>query len=134
MTERLVAMFIIGAGVQLVATTSDAFDAVSVNSEKVGNLIGAIAAASDDQAQGIEQVNSAVSEMNHVTQQNAAISEESASASTEIHSEIVNIRATIREVAELVDGAESSGRKAGGGPQTVPNHKKTGHLPATTTI
>jgi hypothetical protein len=35
--------------------------------------LGEIAAASDEQAQGLEQVNSAVSEMNQVTQQNTAI-------------------------------------------------------------
>ena len=98
----------IGEGVQLVSTTGEAFQAVKENSEKVGNLIGEIAAASGEQAQGIEQVNSAVSEMNHVTQQNAAISEESASASTEIHTEIMNMRHYVRDVAELVDSKQAS--------------------------
>ena len=101
----------IGAGVQLVSATGEAFEAVKNNSEKVGQLIGEIAAASGEQAQGIEQVNSAVSEMNHVTQQNAAISEESASASTEIHSEITHIRTHIRDVSELVDGKPSTAQK-----------------------
>lgn len=100
----------IGSGVKLVSATGEAFEAVKNNSEKVGHLIGEIAAASGDQAQGIEQVNRAVSEMNHVTQQNAAISEESASASTEIHSEIIHIRTHIRDVSELVDGKSSTAR------------------------
>ena len=98
----------IGAGVQLVSATGEAFDSVKNNSEKVGQLIDEIATASGEQAQGIEQVNSAVSEMNHVTQQNAAISEESASASTEIHSEIATIQGYVREIAELVDGKPST--------------------------
>jgi methyl-accepting chemotaxis protein len=102
----------IGAGVQLVSATGEAFEAVKNNSEKVGQLIGEIAAASGEQAQGIEQVNSAVSEMNHVTQQNAAISEESASASTEIHSEIMHIRGHIRDVSEMVDGKPSTAQKS----------------------
>jgi methyl-accepting chemotaxis protein len=101
----------IGEGVQLVSATGKAFEAVKNNSEKVGDLISEIAAASGEQAQGIEQVNRAVSEMSHVTQQNAAISEESASASTEIHSEIVNIRGHVRDVAELVDGNPSAAQK-----------------------
>jgi methyl-accepting chemotaxis protein len=102
----------IGAGVQLVSATGEAFEAVKNNSEKIGQLIGEIAVASGEQAQGIEQVNSAVSEMNHVTQKNAAISEKSASASTEIHSEIVNIRGYVRDVAELVDGKPSTAQKS----------------------
>ena len=82
------------------------------NSEKVGRLIGEIAAASREQAQGFVQVNSAVSKMNHVTQQNAAISEESASASTEIHSEIMNIRSHIRDVSVLGEGAPSTAQNS----------------------
>ena len=49
--------------------------------------------------------------MSGVTQQNAAISEESASASTQIHSEIVNIRGFIQQVAELVDGGKAGRRE-----------------------
>ena len=97
----------VGQGEQLVSATGKAFEAVQNNSAKVGDLIGEIAAASGEQAQGIEQVNRAVSEMNHVTQQNAAISEESASASAEIHSEIVDIRSYVRDVAELVGGHQA---------------------------
>jgi len=94
----------ISDGEVLVTTTGEAFAAVKLNSEKIGGLIEEMAAASGEQAQGIEQVNNTVSEMNGVTQKNAAIAEESASASTEIHSEIVNMRGCIRDVAELVDG------------------------------
>jgi methyl-accepting chemotaxis protein len=43
------------------------------------NLIGEIASASQEQSQGIEQVNKAVAEMNSVTQQTAAGAEELAS-------------------------------------------------------
>ena len=52
---------------------------------KVNNLIAEIAAASNEQTQGIEQVNTAVAQMNKVTQQNAANSEESASAAEELN-------------------------------------------------
>lgn len=48
---------------------------------KAGELVGEIAAASNEQAQGIDQGNKAVGEMDKVTRQNAANAEESASAS-----------------------------------------------------
>lgn len=50
------------------------------HTSKVGELVGEIAFASNEQAQGIEQINAAVSEMDQVTQQNAATAEESASS------------------------------------------------------
>jgi len=63
-------------GVNLVGTTNEGFLKVAQTSTKVGDLLEEIAAASKEQAQGIEQVNIAVSEMDKVTQQNAAGSEE----------------------------------------------------------
>ena len=58
--------------------TSEAFSQVATSTTKVGELVGEIAAASGEQAQGIEQVNRAVTEMDKVVQQNAATAEESA--------------------------------------------------------
>jgi methyl-accepting chemotaxis protein len=69
----------IHGGVSVVTSTNQNFGEVTVNSNKVRELVGEIAAASQEQAQGIEQVNQAVSEMNRVTQQNAAGAEELAS-------------------------------------------------------
>ncbi len=66
----------IKGGVDLVETTNDGFSKVADSSNKVGSLLGEIAAASQEQAQGIEQINIAVTEMDKVTQQNAAGSEE----------------------------------------------------------
>ncbi len=63
-------------GVDLVETTNQGFAEVAESSSKVGTLLGEIAEASGEQAQGIEQINIAVSEMDKVTQQNAAGSEE----------------------------------------------------------
>jgi methyl-accepting chemotaxis protein len=67
-----------------VAAASDAFAEVTSGAAKVGELVAEIAAASNEQAQGIGQVNMAVAEMDQVVQQNAANAEESASASEEM--------------------------------------------------
>jgi len=48
--------------------------------QRVTDIMGEIAAASAEQADGIEQVNRAVSQMDEVTQQNAALVEEAAAA------------------------------------------------------
>ncbi|MCP4043221.1 MAG: chemotaxis protein, partial [Gammaproteobacteria bacterium] len=49
--------------------------------KKVSDIIAEIAAASNEQATGIEQVNKAIMQMDETTQQNAALVEEAASAS-----------------------------------------------------
>jgi len=66
-------------GEKLVEVTDGVFKEITDSSLKVVNLIGEIASASQEQSQGIEQVNKAVAEMNSVTQQNAAGAEELAS-------------------------------------------------------
>jgi methyl-accepting chemotaxis protein len=66
-------------GERLVEMTNSAFSQVSSSSGKVVELVGEIAAASQEQSQGIDQVNKAVAEMSRVTQQNAASAEELAS-------------------------------------------------------
>ena len=72
-------------GGDLVSVTDDAFSEGAASAAKVGELVGEIAAASNEQSDGIEQINKAVLEMDRVTQQNAANSEESASASEKMN-------------------------------------------------
>jgi methyl-accepting chemotaxis protein len=63
-------------GDDLVNITNNAFHQVTTGSAKVVELMAEIAAASQEQSQGIDQVNRAVAEMNQVTQQNASSAEE----------------------------------------------------------
>ena len=49
--------------------------------------MGEIATASREQAQGIDQVNTAVSQMDSVTQQNASLVEESSAAGRSLQSQ-----------------------------------------------
>jgi aerotaxis receptor len=56
-------------------------DAVVANVQEVGNLIQMITSATKEQAIGIAQVNEAVTQLDTVTQQNAALVEESAASS-----------------------------------------------------
>ncbi len=62
-------------GETLVNVTSTAFGQVTSSSEKVVELMTEIAAASQEQSQGISQVNSAIAEMSNTTQQNASNAE-----------------------------------------------------------
>ncbi|HJV50017.1 MAG TPA: methyl-accepting chemotaxis protein [Noviherbaspirillum sp.] len=59
------------------ATMQEVVDSI----RRVTDIMGEIAAASDEQTSGIEQINQAVAQMDQVTQQNAALVEEAAAAS-----------------------------------------------------
>ncbi len=92
-------------GTTLVREAGDSFTAVAQNAGKVGELIGEISAASSEQAQGIDQVNQAVAQMDSVTQRNAANAEESASASEELNAQADSMREMVNDLAALVGGA-----------------------------
>ncbi len=59
---------------------------------RVSNCVQGISSASDEQAQGVEQVNTAVADMDQATQRNAAGIEESASASEELASQASSVK------------------------------------------
>jgi methyl-accepting chemotaxis protein len=63
------------SGENLVQVTSTAFGEVTLSSDKVVQLTKDIATASQEQSQGIGQVNSAIAEMSTTTQQNASNAE-----------------------------------------------------------
>jgi len=69
----------INKGEKLVHITGEGFREITDRCSRVVSLVQEIAAASQEQAQGIEQINKAVTEMNNLTQRNAAAAEELAS-------------------------------------------------------
>ncbi|MDC9725005.1 MAG: methyl-accepting chemotaxis protein [Gammaproteobacteria bacterium] len=68
-------------GSMLVDESGRTLEETVASSKKVGDIISEIAAAGAEQTQGIEQVNKAVTQMDEMTQQNAALVEEAAAAS-----------------------------------------------------
>jgi len=95
-------------GSGFVTQTSEAFVQLNESAVKVGELVSEIAAASDEQAQGIEQINLAVSEMDKVVQQVAANAEESASASEEMSAQSLEMKATVNDLSTLISGKGSA--------------------------
>ena len=92
------------SGVTVTAEVIKAFAAIEESSGKVATLVAEIAAASKEQSQGIDQVNTAVAEMDKVVQQNAASAEESASASEELSSQAQELNVMVNDLRGIVDG------------------------------
>ncbi|MFW6147925.1 MAG: methyl-accepting chemotaxis protein, partial [Thermodesulfobacteriota bacterium] len=100
-------------GASIVKTTNEAFSEVSTNASKVGELVGEIAAASNEQASGIDQVNRAAAEMDKVIQRTAANAEESSSASEQMNAQAEQMKAVVDELVAIVgtDEGQKAGRK-----------------------
>ena len=96
----------IETGTSIVKRTDEAFSQVDQKTSKVGELVEEIAAASSEQAQGIDQVNTAVVEMDKVTQQNAANAEESASSAEEMRAQAVKMMEVVKALTELASGSK----------------------------
>ncbi len=86
---------------------TEAIQAIVGGVAKVTELVEGIAQASQEQAQGVDQVNTAVSQLDKVTQQNAAGAEESASAAEELSAQAATTKALVDELTVLVRGEEN---------------------------
>ena len=91
-------------GSSLVERTNEEFSKVEQSAMKVAELLSEIAAASKEQAEGIDQTNVAVADMDKVTQQNAANAEESASASEEMNAQAEQMKVMVDQLVTLVGG------------------------------
>jgi methyl-accepting chemotaxis protein len=104
-------------GNEMTTSTQEAFRANAELSGKISQLVDEIATASEEQAHGIAQVNTAVAEMDKVTQQTAATAEESASAAEEMNAQAQQMRAYVEELATVVGvSMEGSGSSRTGHP------------------
>ena len=92
-------------GSDVVSKTNEEFTKVSTSSMRMRELVSEIAAASQEQAQGIEQINKGVSMMDKVVQHNASSAEESASASQEMNAQAEQMKDYVDELVAVIEGA-----------------------------
>ncbi len=91
-------------GSRLAQSTDEDFQQVRQTSKKVGELVGEIAAASSEQAQGIIQISTATSEMDRVTQAVAASAEQAAAASEQLNAQSKSMKGVVGDLVALVRG------------------------------
>jgi methyl-accepting chemotaxis protein len=91
----------VGHGVELVAETGAALERIMAQVADVNAVIAGIAAGAREQSTGLDEVNVALGRMDHVTQQNAAMAQQSTATSRSLSQETT-------ELARLVDQFEIS--------------------------
>ncbi len=85
-------------------TIQQVFTGIVGQIKSLDEVISQIAAASQEQTQGIGEVNMAVSQMDKVTQSNAASAEENASAATVPNSQAATVLQSIQDLRTIVTG------------------------------
>ncbi|MGD9125300.1 MAG: methyl-accepting chemotaxis protein, partial [Desulfarculaceae bacterium] len=100
-------------GGEMVKATDDAFTQVEQSATKVGGLVSEIAAASQEQAQGIDQINQATAEMDKVTQKVAGNAEQTAAASEELNGQVGALASVVTDLAKVLGGSSQKVQQAG---------------------
>jgi methyl-accepting chemotaxis protein len=82
-------------GSKLVAQAGQTMEEIVTSIRRVTDIMSEITAASAEQSQGIEQVNTAITQMDEVTQQNAALVEEAAAAAESLEEQAQNLSVSV---------------------------------------
>jgi methyl-accepting chemotaxis protein-2 (aspartate sensor receptor) len=84
------------SGARLVENAGTTMDEIVGSVQRVGDIIGEITAAASEQSDGIGQVNTAVNQLDQMTQQNAALVEESAAAAQSLRDQATRLVGAVR--------------------------------------
>lgn len=97
-------------GTELERKVAGALNDIASRARKLDELAAAVASASDGQGESVMQLNAAISQMDKVTQGNAANAEESASAAEELNAQAEAMKESAADLLKLV-GAQSRSNK-----------------------
>ena len=118
-------------GSAIVAATNSEFHEVEAAVSKSGELVGEIAAASNEQAQGIDQVSKAVTDLDKVVQMNSANADKSAAASEEMNAQAEQVKSFVGDLEAMVGGSKGKGNSGKPvGLKAVVNKKDKIQIPA----
>jgi methyl-accepting chemotaxis protein len=108
-------------GTLIGAEVARSFESIQQQIVQLDTLVGEIATASTEQSQGIGQVTIAISQMDKVTQANAAGAEESAAASQDLNAQADVLSSAVSDLQRLVGVASKKTAK----PVTAPTTGST---------
>jgi methyl-accepting chemotaxis protein len=109
------------AGVGISQKVAEALTEIVGRAREVDHLVAEVAGASREQSQGIDQINTAVNQMDKITQSNAASAEESAAAAEELNAQALTLNDAVSELLALVGGQSR---------QSVPETRPAAAAPA----
>ena len=96
------------SSVSIAKVVKESVEAIGEQARKVSDLLEEISVATNEQAQGVEQINQAISQMEIALQSNATTADQSASASSSLQEQSINLREIVDSLVILVDGADTA--------------------------
>lgn len=96
------------SSVNIARMVKESVEAIGEQATKVSELLDEIAVATNEQAQGVGQINQAVSQIEIALQSNAATTDENVANSNALQEQVVNLREIVNSLVVLVDGAKSA--------------------------
>jgi methyl-accepting chemotaxis protein len=96
------------SGLAVAQASSESFGRIAADVIETADLIGEIAAASSEQAQGIAQLSAGLSQIDQVTQRNTASAEQTAAASTQLSSSAGRVRDLLRRFRLAQEGTSGA--------------------------
>ncbi|MGY6251063.1 methyl-accepting chemotaxis protein [Bosea thiooxidans] len=102
----------VGHGVKLVRQAGEQLSLILSASEKVAATIAEISAASGEQANGIDEMSQAVAHLDEMTQQNAALAEQSAASASSLSDRIGQLNDLVAAFRTGPDGGRASSAPA----------------------
>lgn len=116
-------------GGQVARQCGEVLDEIVQDVSKVSAMAGEIASASQEQSRGVGEITKAMNQLDQMTQQNAATSEECASAAEELSAQSVALKKAVNLLVMTVNGTDSHGDllqnhmvEPAAPPKKVPSH------------
>ena len=118
----------VGNGTRLVEQAGKTMDEIVTSVKRVTDIMAEISAASQEQSQGIEQVNLTITQMDEVTQQNAALVEEASAAARSLESQAEGLSASVASfrVSANDSGVPADARTPAQSPVVAPGIRPLG--------
>ena len=84
-----------------------ALNEITENARSVASMITEITHASKEQAQGIQEINKAISQLDQVTQQNSAVAQQSSTQAEQLNAEALSLADAVRKLVVFVEGVKA---------------------------
>jgi methyl-accepting chemotaxis protein len=117
----------VDAGSKLVDEAGQTMDLIVTSIKQVADIMGEITAATQEQSNGIEEVNQAITQMDEMTQQNAALVEQAAAAAESMEEQAHKLTAAVsifKLIGDDVKQARVASRQARSEPAAAPQRAR----------
>lgn len=94
-------------GVNISSRVDSSLSEINTQAQKVNDLLDEVAVASQEQTQGISQINMAITQMEQVIRGNATTAEQSAAASNDLSVQALDLKDMVNTLTVLVHGAQA---------------------------